>query len=139
LRRREEGRTTLEKVVKDAPQSATARVALAEMLLGENDAAAEEQLRAAVAAIPDDELANRALAVFYVNAGRTGEAEEYLKRAAAAPQQKLRSVLALADFYAAEHRYDSARAVLSTAQSRRDLVDGATRRREALERRVGEP
>src|SRR4051812_13887725 len=132
LRRGDEGRKILETVIEEMPRFAPAHIALADLLIGQDDAAAESQLRTAVEGNPDDELANRALAAFYVRSGRGAEAEEYLKRAASAPQQQLRSVLALADYYAANHRYDAARTVLATAHGRSDLVSAAKTRAEAL-------
>lgn len=139
LRRVDEGRTALEAVIAEAPEFAPARIALADVLAGADDQGAEAQLLAAVKANPDDELANRALAAFYVRSGRGPEAEEYLKRAAAAPQQRLRSVLALADFYTANRRYDAARSVLATAHGRSDLVAAAKTRTEALKGRTDAP
>jgi len=102
--------------LKMAGRSAPAHVAFARFLLtADRPAEAGNELRQALAAAPDDELANRAMAAFCQAQGRFADAEPYFKRAAAVRHQRLRSTLALVDYLAEAHRYDEARQVLATA------------------------
>ncbi len=112
----------LRAIVDRRPNLAPARIALAEVLLEREDmAGAEDQLRAATAAEPGNELANRGLAALYLSAGRTDEAERCLTIAAAQEPQRYRSRLALADFLLAERRYVDARVWLQQAAGDRRL------------------
>jgi tetratricopeptide (TPR) repeat protein len=102
--------------VEKNPQSIEARVSFGQFLLGANRIAdAERELLRATQLNPRDELANRAVASLYVTTGRRPAAEPYLKAAAAAPRQKLRSKLALADFFITERRFADANVVLQSA------------------------
>jgi tetratricopeptide (TPR) repeat protein len=125
--------------VERAPQSVDARIALAHYLAAtERAAEAEEQLLQAVAANPSSELANRAAANFYVTNRRNQAAESFFKTAAAQPNQKMKSTLALADYYAAAQRYDDARAVLEGVTSG-PMATAAKVRRAAIELETGSP
>jgi tetratricopeptide (TPR) repeat protein len=125
--------------VERAPQSVEARVALAHYLSATSRAAeAEQQLLQAVSANPASELANRAAANFYVSNHRDQAAEPFFKTAAAQPNQKLKSTLALADYYSAARRYDDARAVLDRVTSG-PMATPAKIRRAALELETGTP
>jgi len=103
--------------VTQASGSVEARVALADFLWTwkRNAEAAERELAATAQAHPSDELANRAMAAFFIGTNRAEEAEPFLKAAAAQPKQRHRSSLALADYYLATRRYDDAKPVLATA------------------------
>jgi cellulose synthase operon protein C len=102
--------------VRMAGRSAAAHVAFARFLISaERPADAGKELAQALAAAPDDELANRAMAAFCQAQGRFADAEPYFKRAAAVPHQKLRSTLALADYLAEARRYAEEREVLAKA------------------------
>ena len=74
---------------------------------------AEQEFLRAVRASPGSEMANRAAASFYLTTRNDLAAEPFLKTAAGQPHQKLKSTLALADYYAAARRYQDARAVLA--------------------------
>jgi tetratricopeptide (TPR) repeat protein len=104
-------------------RSLEARTAYASFLLDAGRVEeAERQLAEAHRAAPDDELANRALASLYLATERPGLAEPFLQKAAGRPAQKLRSTLALADYYASLERFDEARAAL-TRISRAESTD----------------
>jgi tetratricopeptide (TPR) repeat protein len=82
--------------VGQVPAAVEAHVALAEFLTTDRrPAEAERELVATVRQHPGDELANRALASFYQTTGRADAAERYLEAAAAVPQQRYESALAL--------------------------------------------
>jgi len=109
------------------PRSVEARVSLGQFLLTANRARdAEQELLQAVQLDPRNELANRAAASLYVRTGRRSAAEPYLKAAAARPRQKLRSTLALADFYITDHRYAEAKVSLLPA-TRNTAMETAAR------------
>jgi len=109
------------------PRSVEARVSLGQFLLTANRVRdAEQELLQAVQLDPRNELANRAAASLYVRTGRRSAAEPYLKAAAARPRQKLRSTLALADFYITDHRYAEAKASLLPA-TRNTAMETAAR------------
>ena len=143
--------------VNSAPQSVEAHVALARYYAaGGRHGDAEREFLQAVEIGPASEMANRAAAAFYLATGRGAAAEPFLRTAAGQPNQKLKSTLALADYYAAGRRYPEARAVLdplttggsanaarvrlaaielesgSPAAARR-LLDGALKRRPTAE------
>lgn len=103
----------LRAVVARSPDLVQARLALAdELLLRDETSEAEEQLLAAAAVDPSDELTNRSLAALFVATGRSAEAERRLTTAAAQVPQRYRSQLALSDFLMSERRYAEARSVL---------------------------
>ena len=122
--------------VKMAGRSAPAHVAFARFLLSaDRPAEAGNELQQAIAAAPDDELANRAMAAFCQAQGRFADAEPFFRRAAAVPHSKFRSTLALADYLSEAQRHDEARQVLQSmstggpaAQAVRLRPRGARRR-----------
>ena len=115
---RSDAESAFRKAVRMAGRSASAHVAFARFLLTANrPGEAGDELKQALAAAPDDELANRAMAAFCQAQGRFADAEPYFKRAAAASHQKLRSTLAFADYLAEARRYAEARQVLSAVPS----------------------
>src|SRR6185436_10110844 len=84
--------------VERAPGSVEARITLADFLVATSrQAEAEQQLLKSVATNPASELANRAAAGFYLSSHRSEAAEPFFKAAAAQPNQKMKSTLALAD------------------------------------------
>ncbi len=89
-----------------------ARLALANYYWSTSQRAkAEATLKDTIALEPKNEKANRAMALFYLGAGRKSEAEAPLKTyAEVAPGPAGR--LALADYYAAMQQYASAKTVL---------------------------
>ncbi|HEX3704691.1 MAG TPA: tetratricopeptide repeat protein [Vicinamibacterales bacterium] len=94
------------------PQSVSARLALANYYWSVSQREETEQtLKEAVALQPKDLLANRALALFYMGSPRKAEAETPLK-VFAEVGPKPDGMLALADFYASQQRYQDAKAVL---------------------------
>src|SRR5262245_18922008 len=107
------------------PQSVDAQVALAQFLVADREVEAGQHLLAAVNANPNDELANRAIASFFMSSGRRAEAEPYFRAAAAQPNQKLRSTLALADFYMSAGRSNEARALLTPITGDNPQATGA--------------
>src|SRR5262245_5788959 len=123
--------------VSQHPQSVEARIALAQFLMPDRQAEAEQNLLKAVSANPSDELANRAVASLYISDGRRAEAEPFLAAAAAQPNQKLRSTLALADFYMTAGRYDEARTLLTPVTSENAQSIGAKVRLAALDYQAG--
>ena len=106
----------LRAIIERRPDLVPARMALADLLLKrQSTAEAEEQLLAASAAEPTNELANRSLAALYLANGRKRDAERCLNVAAAREPNRYRSRLALADFLISEKRYAEARAALEPA------------------------
>ena len=89
-------------------------------------------------ASPASEMANRAAASFYLTMRKDAAAEPFLKTAAAQPHQKLKSTLALADYYAAARRYQDARAVLAPLTSGPE-AGAAKLRLAAIELESGSP
>ena len=89
-------------------------------------------------ASPASEMANRAAASFYLSMRKDAAAEPFLKTAAAQPHQKLKSTLALADYYAAARRYQDARAVLEPLTSGPE-AGAAKLRLAAIELESGSP
>ena len=69
------------------PQSVDARIALAQFLMADHPAEAEQNLVKAVNANPSDELANRSLASFYIAADRRREAEPFRRSGRAAESE----------------------------------------------------
>jgi tetratricopeptide (TPR) repeat protein len=120
------------------PQSVDARIALAQFLMADRPAEAEQNLLKAVKANPADELANRSVASFYISADRRPEAEPFLAAAAAQPNQKLRSTLALADFCMTAGRRDDARAILTRVNGENAQAVGAKVRLAALDYEAGQ-
>jgi Tfp pilus assembly protein PilF len=128
----------LKAIVERRPQLVPARIALAERLLSRNDSVgAEEQLRAATAAEPGNEMANRALAALYIASGRSDRAESCLEMAAAHEPQRYRSRLALADFLLEQRRYAEARSWLEQARRDATLDDAVTLRLAAIDYEEG--
>lgn len=128
-------------VVTQAPDSVEAHVALADFLSTwkrENEAA-ERELIETVKAHPSDELANRAIAAFLITGGRAETAEPYLKAAAAQPNQRHKSSLALADYYIAARRYADAKPALTAAANDGAQGTAAKVRLAAIEAETGSP
>jgi tetratricopeptide (TPR) repeat protein len=128
---------TFRQGVAEHPRSVDARVALAQFLVSDWPAEAEQHLLKAVAANPRDELANRAIASFYMSSDRRAQAEPFLHAAAAQPNQKLRSTLALADFYMTAGRSAEARALLTPVSGEDAQATGAKVRLAALDYEAG--
>lgn len=99
--------------VRIAPKDPEPHVLLGEALLaaGDRDGSLHELLDALRLA-PDEELANRAMAWYYVTIERAVEAEPYFRRAASRAADRYHSSLALADYLLAQRRTDDARHVL---------------------------
>lgn len=109
----------LRKAIDRAPASADARVDLARVYMESGRVAdGEHELRSAVAADPNDADANEALARHLVDAGRCDDAEAYWNRLAAQTTDGT-GVIALADFYVSQQRYDDAIRVLQNAKDSR--------------------
>jgi tetratricopeptide (TPR) repeat protein len=125
--------------VAQAPASVEAHVALADFLWTwkRSPDAAERELRATAQEHPSDELANRALAAFFIGTNRAVEAEPFLRTAAAQPNQRHKSSLALADYYLSARRYDDAKPVLMTAADDGAQGTAAKVRLAAIEAEVG--
>lgn len=106
----------LRKSIDRDPSSPEARVDLARVYMETGRAAeGERELLAAVASDPKDVDANEALARHLVDSGRCDDAEQYWSRVAAQSTDGT-GVLALADFYVSQHRYDDALRVLTNAR-----------------------
>jgi len=127
--------------VAQAPDSVEAHVALADFLWTwkRNPDAAERELASTAQAHPSDELANRAMAAFLMGTDRERDAETYLKAAAAQPNQRHKSSLALADYYLAAARYDAAKPVLTAAVNDGAQGTAAKVRLAAIEAEAGSP
>jgi tetratricopeptide (TPR) repeat protein len=127
--------------VAQTPDSVEAHVALADFLWTwkRNADAAERELAATAQAHPSDELANRAMAAFFIGTQRAQEAEPFLKVAAAQPDQRHKSSIALADYYLTARRYDAAKPVLTAAVNDGAQGTAAQVRLAAIESEIGSP
>lgn len=129
--------SVLRGVVRQVPDAVEAHVALGEFLAtARRPAEAEAEFVQTVQHHRSDELANRALASFYLSNGRSSAAEPYLKAAAAAPHQRHASSLALADYYTEARRFVDARAALETVNDSTQQA-GARVRLAAIEEEIG--
>jgi len=121
----------------DAAFAAGARAApnsvMAHLMLAGNDwargrlAAAEKSFRRVLELDPGNQVANRALAAFYLRSDRAAEAEQYLKAVAeATPTTPVR--LLLADYYLLNRRTeDAARILAAVAQSTDGYAEARSR------------
>ena len=113
-----------------SPQSAEARIALADLLLTRGDLdEAEDHLLVATVSDPSNELANRALAALYVSEAKPDLAEKHLRAAAGHQPQRYRSQVALADFLIEHGRNAEARTVLDAAAHGDPGLDAAVKLR----------
>ncbi|HEY7292712.1 MAG TPA: tetratricopeptide repeat protein [Vicinamibacterales bacterium] len=111
------------------PISPAPRVSLAKLLFDSRRAAdGEKELKAALAANPDDVDANRAYASYLVGTDRCEDAESYWKKAAM-ESNDVEDWLSLADYYVWSSRPDDALKVLAEVGTRD--TTGAVRARTA--------
>ncbi len=109
-----DAKMAFEKAIALDPDSSEARLWLANVLWATGDpTSAEHEAREALSRHPDDRLVRRALAAFYLGAGRLSEAEPHLKWLATDDAGRLQ----LADFYFQTHRFPEAAAVLEPLTS----------------------
>ena len=102
--RSEKAKESFEKAVPARSQVRGAASGAGQLRLAVGDhAAAERELKAALASEPDNMLAHRAMALFYLSDRRAPEAEPHFKALAADSPD---GTLALADFYTGLGRRD---------------------------------
>jgi putative PEP-CTERM system TPR-repeat lipoprotein len=135
--RREAAETAFRRAVELAPQAANARIALGNFLWATaRPSEAEQQFTAALTAEPDNLLANRTAAAFYLSSGRLDAAEALLKRVSELTKAPAAS-LALADLDIARHREAAARGILEPLVANADVAGSAGVRLASLDRAAG--
>jgi tetratricopeptide (TPR) repeat protein len=135
--RREAAEAAFRRAAELAPQSANARLALGSFLWATgHPSEAEREFDAALTAEPDNVLAHRTEAAFYLSSRKLDAAETHLKRLVELTKAPAAS-LALADLYIAQHRDAAARGILDPLAANVAVAGPANVRLASLDRAAG--